>query len=86
MTEKVTNQYICALAGRPERPSVGDLVECMDDDFSEKAPCSGRVLAVKDGDVAVGWSDCIEVVRPSWSRCYYSPANDRRPDYWRIDR
>ena len=86
MTIQTTNTYVHALARRPIIPSIGDLIECMDDCFTDKAPCSGPVFAVKNGDVAVGWSDCIEVIRPIWARVYFSPANDKRPAYWRIDR
>lgn len=82
----VTHAYIAGLIGRPILPSVGDLVETLDEKITEKAPCSGKVRAVKDGDVCVGWSDCLEVVGPRgvWREAYYSPANDRRGPYWCI--
>jgi hypothetical protein len=80
---QVTNAYVAALTGRPLLPSVGDIVETLDDSVTDKAPCSGRVYAVKDGYVCVGWSDCLEVLPPSfnWNGAYYGETHDGRP-YW----
>lgn len=83
--DPVNNAYVLALAGRPLRPSVGDLVECLDDICSEKGPCSGAVMAVAGGDVCVKWSDGLEILRFSWHHCGYSPPNGKRPAYWRVE-
>ncbi len=81
----VTNTYINALAERPKLPSVGDIIETLDDKITEKAPCSGLVMAVKDGFVCIGWSDCLELLLPNfnWTSTYYGKAHNGRP-YWCI--
>lgn len=56
------------IALKPSRPRIGDLVECLSDNVTQKAPCCGAVVASGPHGVAVDWSDGVEVISPKWSR------------------